>query len=154
MNDKETQKTINKCMLNILNTFVEDDCQIKRIEPFCDVSLGFSITVVGRINYEPVKRVSIIEDEEKRTFIFQVNPSFSKVYPTEVHPEITFDYTYIGEIAEDPKKNKVLYECDRRACHDKCNLECHRTTDIAHAKNFEYENGIWVERIKEENKND
>ena len=39
----------------------------------------------------------------------------------------------------------TYYECDRRACHDKCNLECYHTTDIAHAKNFEYENGTWVE---------
>lgn len=146
MSAKSDRKTINKCMLHILSTFVEDDCLVKRIEPFCDTSSGFSITLVGRIDYEPVKRVSIIENEEKRTFIFQVDPIFSKVYPNEVHPEITFNYTYIGEITEGPKKDKVLYECDGRACHDKCNLECHHTTDITHAKNFECESGIWVER--------
>lgn len=146
MSAKSDQKTINKCMLQILNTFVEDDCRVKHIEPFCDTSSGFSITLVGRINYEPVKRVSIIENEEKRTFIFQVDPGYSKIYADDMFPEITFNYKYIGEITNDPTKSKVLYECDRRACHDKCNLECHNTTDIAHAKNFEYENGTWVER--------
>lgn len=39
----------------------------------------------------------------------------------------------------------VLYECDRRACHDKCSLSCYHTSDITHAKNFEYNDGIWVE---------
>lgn len=84
---------------------------------------------------------------KKRTFIFQVDPSFSKVFADDVHPEITFDYTYIGEILEGPKKDKVLYECDRRACHEKCSLPCRHTTDITHAKNFECDNGIWIERI-------
>ena len=146
MSAKSDQKTINKCMLQILNTYVEDDCRVKRIEPFCDTSSGFSITLVGRINYTPVKRVSIIENEEKRTFIFQVDPGFSKVYADDMFPEITFNYTYIGEITEGQKKDKVLYECDRRACHEKCSMGCYHTTDITHAKNFEYENGAWVER--------
>lgn len=53
-----------------------------------------------------------------------------------------------------PEKDRILYECDRRACHNKCNPECHHTFNIAHAKNFECENGILVERIKGENKND
>lgn len=146
MSDKETRKTINKCMLHILNTFVEDDCQVICIEPLYGNPFGFSITLVGRIKYEPVRRVSIIENEEKRTFIFQVDPIFSKVYTDDTVPEITFNYTYIGEIAEGPKKDKVLYECDRRACGDKCSLSCYHTSDIAHAKYFEYENGTWVER--------
>lgn len=110
MSAKSDQKTINKCMLQILNTYVEDDCRIKRIEPFCDTSSGFSITLVGRIIYEPVKLVSIYENEEKRTFIFQVDPVFSKIYADDMFSEITFNYTYIGEITEDPTKNKVLYE--------------------------------------------
>lgn len=103
MSAKSDQKTINKCMLQILNTYVEQDCKVLRVEPFYEPS-GFSITLVGRIKYEPVKRVSIYENEEKRTFIFQVDPSFSKVYADDMFPEITFDYTYIGEITEDPKK--------------------------------------------------
>lgn len=109
MSAKSDQKTINKCMLQILNTYVECDCKVLRIEPFCDTSSGFSITLVGRINYEPVKLVSIIENEEKRTFVFQVDPNFSKVYACDTHPEITFNYTYIGEITEDPKNDKALY---------------------------------------------
>lgn len=151
MSAKSDQKTINKCMLQILNTYVEQDCKILRVEPFYEPS-GFSITLVGRIKYEPVKRVSIYENEEKRTFIFQVDPSFSKVYADDMFPEITFDYTYIGEITEDPKNDKVLYECDRRcsACPDK--RLCYYTTDITHAMHFEYKNGTWVERSKEENK--
>lgn len=145
MSDKEDRKTINKCMLKILNTYVEDGYRIICIKPLYYESAGFSITLVGRIQYKAVERVSILENDEKRTFIFQVDPCFSKVFAYDVCPEITLDYTYIGEITEGPKKNKVLYECDRRACHDKCNLECYHTTDIAHAKNFEYVNGIWVE---------
>lgn len=146
MSAKSDQKTINKCMLQVLNTFVEDDCQVICIKPLYGTPSGFSITLVGRIKYEPVKRVSIIENEEKRTFIFQVDPSFSKIDTDNMFPEITFNYTYIGEITEDPKNDKVLYECDRRcsACHNK--LLCYYTTDITHAKNFEYENGSWVER--------
>lgn len=145
MSAKPDQKTINKCMLQVLNTFVEDDCRVEHIEPFCDTSSGFSITLLGRINYEPVKRVSIYENEEKRTFIFQVDLGYFKAYTDDTVPEATLNYTYIGEITEDPKNNKVLYECDRRcsACHDK--LLCYYTTDIAHAKIFEYENGTWVE---------
>ena len=146
MSAKSDQKTINKCMLQILNTFIEDDCRVKRIEPFYGNPSGFSITFVGRINYEPVKRVSIIENEERRTFVFQVDPGHSKVYADDMFPEITFNYTYIGEITEDQRENKVLYECDRRCstCHDK--LLCYYTTDTTHAKYFEYENGTWVER--------
>ena len=146
MSAKSDRKNINKCMLQILNTYVEDDCRVKCIKPFCDTSSGFSITLVGRINYTPVKQVSIIENEEKRTFIFQVDPVFSKVFADDVYPEITFNYKYIGEITEGPKKDKVLYECDRRACGDKCSLSCYHTSDITHAKYFECENGIWLER--------
>lgn len=145
MSAKSDQKTINKCMLQILNTFVEDDCRVKHIEPFYDTSSGFSITLVGRINYEPVKRVSIIENEEKRTFIFQVDPGFSKIYADDMFPEITFNYTYIGEITKSPKENKVLYECDRRACSGTCYKDCHYTPDITHAKNFECVDGLWFE---------
>lgn len=145
MSAKSDQKTVNKCMLQIINTYVEDDCRVKRIEPFCDTFLGFSITLVGRIKYKTVERVSILENDEKRTFIFQVDPGYSKVYVDDKFPEITFDYTYIGEITEGPKKDKVLYECDRRACPE-CSLNCYHTTDITHAKYFEYENGTWVER--------
>ena len=113
---------------------------------FCDTSSGFSITLVGRFQYQPLAKISIYENETKRTFIFRVDPGNSKVYADDMFPEITLIYTYIGEITEDPNNDKVLYECDRRcsACHDK--RLCHYTTDITHAKNFEYENGGWVER--------
>lgn len=145
MSSKLDQRTINKCMLQILNNYVECGCKVRHIEPFYAPD-GFSITFVGRIVYEAVKRVSIIENEEKRTFIFQVDPSETNFYADDIVPKITLNYLYIGEITEGQKKDKVLYECDRRACPDKCNLECHYTTDVTHAKNFEYENGCWVER--------
>lgn len=153
MSAKSDQKAINKCMLQILNTFVEDDCRVKHIEPFYDTSSGFSITLVGRIQYKPLAKISIYENETKRTFIFRVDPVFSKIYADDMFPEITFNYTYIGEITEDPTKNKVLYECDRLAC-SKCNPNCYRTSNVSHAKHFEYENGTWVERIRKDNKND
>ena len=155
----QTKKTINKCMLQILNTLVENDCRVKRIEPFCDTSSGFSITLVvlitlvGRFQHDPLAKISIYENEEKRTFIFQVDPGFSKIYADDMFSEITFNYTYIGEITEDPTKSKVLYECDRLAC-SKCNPNCYRTSNVSHAKHFEYENGTWVERIRKDNKND
>lgn len=86
--------------------------------------------------------IPIIHEERERTFAFAVNHNSFSLSGR----GLTFNhFTYIGEITEDPKNNKVLYECDRRcsACHDK--LLCYYTTDIAHAKNFEYENGGWVE---------
>ena len=104
MSAKSDQKTINKCMLQILNTLVENDCRVKRIEPFCDTSSGFSITLVGRFQHNPLAKISIYENEEKRTFIFQVDPGFSKIYADDMFSEITFNYTYIGEITEDPTK--------------------------------------------------
>lgn len=133
-------------MLQILNTFVEDDCRVKRIEPFCDTSSGFSITLVGRINYKSLAKVSILENERKRTFIFRVDPGNSKVYADDMFPEITFDYTYIGEITKGQKENNVLYECDRRACPGTCYEDCHYTPDVTHAKNFECLDGLWFER--------
>ena len=110
MSSKSDRKTINKCMLQILNTLVENDCRVKRIEPFCDTSSGFSITLVGRFQHNPLAKISIYENEEKRTFIFQVDPDFSKIYADDMFPEIIFNYTYIGEITKSQKENKVLYE--------------------------------------------
>lgn len=153
MSAKSDQKTINKCMLQTLNALVENDCRVKRIEPFCDTSSGFSITLVGRFQCNPLTKISIYENETKRTFIFQVDPGNSKVYADGMFPEITFIYTYIGEITEDPTKTKVLYECDRLAC-SKCNPNCYYTSNVSHAKHFEYQNGTWVERIRKDNKND
>lgn len=106
MSAKSDQKTINKCMLQTLNTLVENDCRVKRIEPFCNTSSGFSITLVGRFQYQPLAKISIYENETKRTFIFQVDPGNSKVYADDMFPEITFIYTYIGEITKGPKENK------------------------------------------------
>ena len=54
-------------MLQTLNTLVENDCRVKRIEPFCDTSSGFSITLVGRFQYQPLAKISIYENETKRT---------------------------------------------------------------------------------------
>lgn len=143
MSAKLDQKTINKCMLQILNNYAECNCRVLCIKPFCKPS-GFSITSTGRFPYKVLERVSILENEEKRTFIFQIEND-SKIYADDVIPKVTLNYLYVGEIADNPMKNKVLYECDRRACHDKCNLECHHTTDVTHAKNFEYKDGTWVE---------
>lgn len=136
MSAKPDQKTINKCMLQVLNTLVEDDCRVGCIELLYGNSLGFSITFVGLTNYEHVKQVSIYENETKRTFIFRVDLVSAKGYTDGTVPEITFNYTYIGEITEDQKNDKALYEYDRRcsSCHDK--LLCYYITDITHAKNF------------------
>ena len=153
MSAKSDRKAINKCMLQVLNTFVEDDCLVKRLEPIYGNPFGFSITLVGRIQYKPLAKISIFENGKKRTFIFQVDSNRSKVYADDMFPEITFDYRYIEEITEDPTKSKVLYECDRLAC-SKCNPNCYRTSNVSHAKHFEYENGTWVERIRKDNKND
>lgn len=39
----------------------------------------------------------------------------------------------------------ILYKCDRRAC-DKCNPDCEHTKDIKHARNFELQNDVFVEK--------
>lgn len=52
----------------------------------------------------------------------------------------------VWEMTDSTEKPHILYECDRHACYDKCSMNCYHTTDITHAKNFEYENGTWVER--------
>lgn len=145
MSNKPDQRTMNKCMLQILNNYVECDCKVLCIKPFY-MTEGFSITFLGRMVYEVVKQVSIFENEEKRTFIFQVDLDKTEIHADDVFLKTTLKYLYIGEITEDQKKDKVLYECDRRACHEKCSRDCYHTTDITHAKHFEYENGTWVER--------
>lgn len=40
------------------------------------------------------------------------------------------------EAAAAPNAPRVLYRCDRRACQ-KCNPECHLTSDLRHAASFE-----------------
>lgn len=46
---------------------------------------------------------------------------------------------------ENPEKSNVLYECDGLACSKPCWKECYYTSDITHAKNFNYEDGLWIE---------
>lgn len=46
---------------------------------------------------------------------------------------------------ENPEKSNVLYECDGLACSKPCSEECYHTSDITHAKNFNYEDGLWIE---------
>ena len=41
--------------------------------------------------------------------------------------------------------DKVLYLCDGRQC-ETCSNECNHTTDIDHAKNFNKEFGVYVEK--------
>lgn len=48
------------------------------------------------------------------------------------------------------KNEKVFFKCDRRKC-DVCmafidDNECHHTTDIRHAKNFEVHGDVFVEK--------
>ena len=46
---------------------------------------------------------------------------------------------------------KVLYECDRRAC-ETCGHECHLTSDITHAVNFqETADGVFEEKRGDRN---
>lgn len=49
---------------------------------------------------------------------------------------------------DDKSPKKVLYLCDEEQCEN-CSTECKHTTDIDHARNFNKEYGIYVE--KEEN---
>lgn len=76
MSDKEERKTINKCMPKILNTYVEDDCRIICIKPLYYESAGFSITLVGRVKYKAVERVSILENDEKTNFYIPSRSQF------------------------------------------------------------------------------
>lgn len=62
-------------------------------------------------------------------------------------PRKTDHYLYKAEITDYPETGHVLYECDGLACGTPCECkDCRHTTDITHAKNFEYKNGSWVER--------
>lgn len=50
------------------------------------------------------------------------------------------------EKGKDPKDTPtILYKCDRRAC-EKCNPECEYTKDIRHARNYELQNDVFVEK--------
>lgn len=46
---------------------------------------------------------------------------------------------------DDKSPKKVLYLCDEEQC-EKCSIECKHTTDIDHARNFNKEYGIYVEK--------
>lgn len=46
---------------------------------------------------------------------------------------------------DDKLLKKVLYLCDGKQCK-KCSNECKHTTDIGHAKNFNNEFGVYVEK--------
>lgn len=68
-------------------------------------------------------------------------------YADEWLPRKTDHYLYKAEITDYPETGHVLYECDGLACGTPCECkDCRHTTDITHAKNFEYKNGSWVER--------
>ena len=49
------------------------------------------------------------------------------------------------------QKTKIAYLCDRRRC-EKCGVDCTRTFDIEHAKNFRKEVGLYIEVDQEKDK--
>ena len=52
------------------------------------------------------------------------------------------------EVKTEPAK--ILYICDRRACHNCSYPNCAHTSDINHAVNFKCENGYFVEKDGDE----
>lgn len=48
------------------------------------------------------------------------------------------------ELHESNRKQKVVYFCDGKKC-EPCSPECHYTTDLQHAANFDLQDGVFVE---------
>lgn len=144
---------INKCVDKILEWYINHNCHVVKLNPFNDKSKEFSIVYEGYTPWIDATKVTIQDKGIDRIFLFQIHSGYNGCYADDWFLTRTDHYLYKEELTEYPEKGQILYECDRRACSE-CNLECHHTTDITHAKNFEYENGILVERIEGENKND
>ena len=52
----------------------------------------------------------------------------------------------IGREKSKNEETSILYECDKRACETCTPAYCHLTTDIRHAKNFQLDGYIFVEK--------
>lgn len=50
------------------------------------------------------------------------------------------------ELEEHKTPVKILYECDRRNCVT-CHPECHLTSDIRHAENFQVDQAGYFEEV-------
>lgn len=55
-----------------------------------------------------------------------------------IHKDVCKNITEVNEDAVCPNLLQILFLCDKRAdCKNPCYQDCHYTTDIRHAKNFE-----------------
>lgn len=140
------KRIINQCIDKILGIYLKYSCSNIEHKPFDDRSREFSVTYEGyapRLNCVEV----VVQDKGKnRTFLFQVYQDYAECYADEWLPRKIDHYLYKAEITDYPERGHVLYECDGLACGTPCECkDCRHTTDITHAKNFEYKNGSWVE---------
>jgi hypothetical protein len=138
---------IDKCIDKILESYLNYSCSNLETKPFDDRSREFSVTYEGYTPRLSLVEVTVPVKGKDRTFLFQVYQNYDDCYSDTWLPRKTDYYLYKGEITDYQEKGQVLYECDGLACGMPCECkDCRHTTDITHAKNFEYRNGTWVER--------
>ena len=149
------KQIIDKCVDKILKTYINYNCHVVKLNPFNDKSKEFSIVYEGYAPLIDSTKVIIQDKGVDRIFLFQIRTGYNGCYADDLFLTRTDHYLYEGELTEYPEKSQILYECDRLACgtYRDCK-DCHHTSDITHAKNFECKDGLWVEHIKEENEND
>lgn len=145
MSNLPKKHIIDKCVDKILKFYTDNGCN--DLEVHLDYeSKEFSISFYGFVPRLTLTSIIVNDGGVDRTFVFQVCQTYANCYSDDWLPSKTDRYLYIGETTKRPEKSHILYECDGMACKKPCSKECHHTTDITHAKNFKYENGIWIER--------
>ena len=142
------KRIIDKCVDKILESYLNYSCSNLKLTPFDDRSREFSVTYEGYAPYLSLVEVVVHDKGKDRTFLFQVYQNYGECYADDWFPTKVDHYLYKGELTDYPEMGHVLYECDGLACGKQpCECKgCRHTTDITHAKNFEYKDGTWVER--------
>lgn len=146
MSNLPEKHIIDECMNKILKLYIDNGCSNLELSSFDKDSKEFSISFTGHVPRITFTQANVNDRGINRTFAFLVYQEYATCYADDWLPSKIDHYSYIGEIAKHPEKPTILYECDGRACKEPCNKECHHTLNISHAKNFEYKNGIWIER--------
>ena len=78
------------------------------------------------------------DDLEERDKLIEGLAALNYHYKYGEHAFSDEEQSIVSEaIIELQKEKPVLYACDRNACHECSSVDCHHTTDITHAVNFE-----------------